>query len=119
MNWYLDVLKKYAVFNGRARRTEFWMFTLFNLIASFVVYFIGRVIGFPLLSSLYSLAVLLPTIAVSARRLHDTGRTGWLTLLWLIPCIGWIVLLVFWIGDSQPGDNEHGPNPKLVAGPAV
>ncbi|MFJ5221016.1 DUF805 domain-containing protein [Streptomyces sp. NPDC088354] len=119
MNWYLDVLKKYAVFNGRARRTEFWMFALFNLIIYIVLLFIGRAIDFALLPGLYGLAVLLPSIAVSVRRLHDTGRTGWLYLLGLIPCIGGIVLLVFFCGDSQPGDNQYGTNPKLVAGPAV
>lgn len=119
MNWYLDVLKKYADFNGRARRTEFWMFALFNLIAYIVLALIGRVIGFSALPLLYGLAVLLPSLAVAVRRLHDTGRSGWMILLGLIPCIGGIVLLVFYCGDSQPGDNEHGTNPKLVAGPAV
>ncbi|MFD3457663.1 DUF805 domain-containing protein [Streptomyces sp. NPDC058691] len=119
MHWYIDVLKKYAVFEGRARRTEYWMFTLFNVIIYIVLLLVGRAIDFTLLPALYGLAVLLPTIGVGVRRLHDTGRSGWLYLLGLIPCIGGIILLVFFCGDSQPGDNEFGVNPKLEERPAV
>ena len=108
MNWYLDVLKKYTVFTGRARRQEFWMFALINFIISFVLSFIGP------LGYLYSLAVLIPCLAVGARRLHDTGRSGWWQLLALIPLIGAIVLIVFAAQDSQPGENQFGPNPKSV-----
>ncbi len=108
MNWYLDVLKKYAEFNGRARRQEFWMFALINFGISVVLSFIGP------LGYLYSLAVLVPCLAVGARRLHDTGRSGWLQLLLLIPLLGPIVLIVFAAQDSQPGENKFGPNPKSV-----
>ena len=117
MNWYLDVLKKYTVFEGRAHRTEFWMFALFNFLISIGLSIIDNVIGTAttsggLLSGLYSLAVLIPALAVGARRLHDTGRSGWWQLIGLLPCVGWIVLIIFYVQDSQPGANQYGPNPK-------
>ncbi len=113
MNWYLGVLKKYAEFSGRARRTEYWMFVLFNLIISAVIGVIDRsVLGSNALGIIYSLAVLIPSLAVSVRRLHDTGRSGWWLLIGLVPILGWIVLLVFAVQDSQPGANQYGPNPK-------
>jgi uncharacterized membrane protein YhaH (DUF805 family) len=113
MNWYLDVLKKYAVFSGRARRTEYWMFLLVNLVIAFVLGIIEVMIGTGgILAAIYSLAVLIPSIAVTVRRLHDTGRAGWWILIVLIPAIGAIVLLIFMVLDSQAGSNEYGPNPK-------
>jgi uncharacterized membrane protein YhaH (DUF805 family) len=113
MNWYVDVLKKYATFDGRARRKEYWMFFLFNLIISLALAFIEGIFGGPgVLGVLYSLAVLVPSIAVTVRRLHDTGRSGWWILISLVPVIGWIVLLVFMLTDSHPGSNQYGPNPK-------
>ena len=112
MNWYLEVLKKYAEFDGRARRTEYWMFALINIIVSLVLTFLlGRVLG-GVIPALYSLAVLLPAIGVSIRRLHDTGRTGWWLLIGLVPVIGGLVLLVFMVLDSDPGENQYGPSPK-------
>ena len=113
MNWYLAVLKKYAVFNGRAQRKEYWLFFLFNIIIAFVLGFIDGLIGSQgVLGLLYSLAVLIPSIAVSIRRLHDTERSGWWLLIGLIPLIGAIVLLVFMVQDSKPGQNQYGANPK-------
>jgi len=118
MNWYLDVLKKYVVFSGRARRKEYWMFVLFNIIISIVLGFIDGMMGtgghsgIGLLAGIYTLAVLLPSIAVAVRRLHDTGRTGWWLLIAFVPLIGALVLLVFMVLDSQPGTNAYGPNPK-------
>lgn len=119
MDWYLGVLKQYAVFKGRARRKEYWFFILFNLIASLLLTVVDVMtgsldaeLGMGLLSGLYSLAVLIPSLAVTVRRLHDTGRTGWWLLIGLIPLIGAVVLLVFMLLDSQPGDNEYGANPK-------
>jgi len=119
MNWYLGVLKKYADFGGRARRTEYWMFTLFNVIISAVLGFIDGAMGhhaaagsIGILSGIYLLAVLLPSIAVSVRRLHDTSRSGWWLLIAFVPIIGGLVLLVFMVLDSTPGANEYGPNPK-------
>ena len=113
MNWYLEVLKKYAVFSGRARRQEYWMFVLFNFIIAIVLGIIEGIIGIPgILSTLYMLAVLLPSIAVSVRRLHDTDRTGWWLLIGFVPVIGFIVLLIFMVMDSTAGENQYGPNPK-------
>ena len=113
MKWYLEVLKKYGVFSGRARRTEFWMFTLINIIIIVVLLVIEGLIGSPgIVYLIYSLAVLIPCIAVTVRRLHDTGRNGWWILISLIPLIGAIVLLVFTVQDSKPGENQYGPNPK-------
>jgi uncharacterized membrane protein YhaH (DUF805 family) len=115
MNWYLEVLKKYAVFSGRARRKEYWYFVLFNLIIVIILSIIDQVIGSAVLSTIYSLGVLIPSIAVAIRRLHDTNRTGWWLLIWLIPIIGWIVFIIFMVLDSQKGENQYGPNPKGVA----
>ena len=114
MSWYLLVLKKYAVFSGRARRKEIWYFILFDAIFAFVLGFIDSLIGIYVLSSLYSLAVLLPSLGVSIRRLHDTGRTGWWIFIGLIPLIGAIILLVFFVTDSQPETNQYGPSPKTA-----
>lgn len=114
MYWYLEVLKKYAVFSGRARRREYWMFFLVNFIVGLVLAVIGRVLDLEILQYLYSLAVLLPGLGVSVRRLHDTGRSGWWLLIALVPLIGAIVLLVFLVSDSQPDTNQYGPNPKTA-----
>jgi uncharacterized membrane protein YhaH (DUF805 family) len=108
MKWYLAVLKKYAEFKGRAGREEFWMFVLISFIASLILSFIRP------LWLIYNLAVLVPSIAVCTRRLHDTGRSGWFQLLALIPLVGPIIVLVLAAQDSQPGDNQYGPNPKSV-----
>ena len=112
------VLEKYADFNGRARRSEFWWFALFSAILGAItstidnqVFHTDRV---DFLSTIVSLALLLPSLAVGARRLHDTGRSGWLQLLALIPIVGIIILIVWWAKDSTPGANEHGPSPKAV-----
>jgi uncharacterized membrane protein YhaH (DUF805 family) len=113
--------QKYADFNGRARRSEFWFFILFTVIVGFVATVIDAIIhtsstfgGRGLVSTIAQLALLLPQLAVGARRLHDTDKTGWWQLLY-ITVIGIIVLIIFWVQDSK-GDNKHGPNPKGVAG---
>ena len=115
MNWYFEVLKKYAVFDGRAHRTEFWLFFLFSFIISF---FLGVIVGLVgslwFITTLYALAVLIPGLAVSARRLHDTNRSGWWILTGLVPILGWIALLIFYVEDSRPGANQYGPNPKGI-----
>lgn len=119
MNWYLDVLKKYAVFSGRARRKEYWFFALFNVIATIILAFVDSALGtfnmetgVGILGMIYALAVLLPAIGVAIRRLHDTGRSGWWLLLAFLPLIGAIVLIIFFVMDSSPGENEYGTNPK-------
>jgi uncharacterized membrane protein YhaH (DUF805 family) len=115
-NWYLDVLKnKYAQFEGRAHREEFWMFFLVNFLVNVGLGIVGKIIGLPILQVLYGLAVLVPGLAVGARRLHDTNKSGWLQLLLLIPLIGLIILIVFWAQDSDPAQNQYGANPKGAA----
>ena len=115
MNWYLEVLKKYAVFGGRAQRAEYWYFFLFNLIITTVLGFADGVLGtVGMLGLIYSLGVLLPGIAVTVRRLHDTSRSGWWILIAIVPIIGVIVLLVFMVQDSQKGENDYGANPKAA-----
>jgi uncharacterized membrane protein YhaH (DUF805 family) len=119
MNWYLEALRKYAVFSRRARRKEYWYFVLFNIIVAVILAFIDMAtgsfspeLGLGLLGGLYALAVLIPGLAVGVRRLHDTGRSGWWLLILLVPIIGPIVFLVFTVLDSTPGQNQYGPNPK-------
>ena len=112
MKWYIECWKKYVEFSGRARRQEYWMFVLFNVIVSLAVGLVAGLLRVPTLGSIYSLAVLLPGLAVTARRLHDTNRSGWMQLISLIPIVGWIIVLVFLCQDSTPGDNRFGPNPK-------
>ncbi len=120
MNWYIQVLKKYWVLSGRARRKEYWYFVLFNTIIAFVLGFIDGFAGIAtdsglgVLGGIYSLAVLLPGIGVSIRRLHDTGRSGKSLFIGLIPIIGAIIIIIFMVGDSQEGTNQYGPSPKLV-----
>jgi len=115
MDWYLKVLKQYADFNGRARRTEFWMFVLFNFIITMILTFIDSLIGTDfILSGLYGLFILIPGLAVAVRRLHDIGKSGWWIFIQLIPLIGSIWLIVLWAQDSEPVTNEYGPNPKTV-----
>ena len=130
MQWYTEVLKKYVVFSGRARRKEFWMFYLFSIIISVILNIIDSLIGTTsggagLLTSIYGLLVLLPTLAVIVRRLHDTNRSGLWILIGLIPIIGTIVLIVFLATEGNAGDNQYGPDPKAAerfgagsAGPA-
>jgi uncharacterized membrane protein YhaH (DUF805 family) len=109
MNWinlYLGVLKNYATFQGRAQRKDYWVFTLISTIVSIALIVIGALSGVKdLLSNIYGLAVLIPSIAAGVRRLHDTNRSGW----WLLVPI---VNLVFLVQDSQPGENRFGQNPK-------
>ncbi|MFI5963813.1 DUF805 domain-containing protein [Streptomyces asoensis] len=114
MHWYVDVLKKYAVFGGRARRQEYWMFTLFSVIISIVIAIIDSVIGSSILGILYTLAVLLPSLGVAVRRLHDTDRSGWWILIGLIPLVGAIILIVFLATEGKQEPNQYGPNPKLA-----
>lgn len=123
LNYYLEVLQKYAVFDGRARRAEFWWFTLINWVISVVLQIFDNAIGTGgIIGGLYGLAVLLPSIGVAIRRLHDTDRSGWWLLLIFIPVIGWIALLYFYVQDGKPEPNQYGPSPKynqLMAPPPM
>jgi uncharacterized membrane protein YhaH (DUF805 family) len=114
MEWYLKVLKNYVGFTGRARRKEYWMFALISGIIGLALRAVDYIVGAPVFTWIYALAILLPGLAVVVRRLHDTGRSGWWYLIILIPVVGGIVLLVFTCLDSE-GDNKYGPNPKAVA----
>jgi uncharacterized membrane protein YhaH (DUF805 family) len=113
MEWYLKVLRKYMTFFGRACREEYWSFVLFQIIITLVIGIIDLLLkdAYMLLSLVYYLVTLIPTIAVSVRRLHDVGRSGWWLLLNIIPFCG-IILLIFFLSDSQPHTNAYGPSPK-------
>lgn len=116
-------LNKYATFNGRARRSEYWWFALFTVLVSIVASILDAILGTGyggsstsgVINTIASLALLLPGIAVGIRRLHDTSRVGWWILIGLIPIVGWIILIVFYVQDSHP-DNQYGPSPKDYAG---
>lgn len=121
MNWYLKCWKQYADFSGRARRKEYWIFSLINYIIIFFLYILQIVmiestlwLIFPIIFFLYAVAVLLPGLAVSIRRLHDIGKSGWWYLIYLIPIIGAIWLTVLMCLDSEPGENQWGENPKEI-----
>jgi uncharacterized membrane protein YhaH (DUF805 family) len=109
MNEYLDALRAYATFTGRATRKQFWMFVLVNVIISVVLNILASMLGswVGVISFLYSLAVLVPSIAISVRRLHDTDRSGWWLLIALVPFVGAIVLLVFYIMKGTEGPNQY------------
>ena len=123
MNWWITCMKKYVDFSGRARRTEYWMFALFNIIFAIVAFVLDNVLGlasedtggYGLLYVLFSLAIILPTWAVTVRRLHDVGKSGWWIFISLIPFIGGIWLFALTVTDSQSGDNDYGANPKLLS----
>jgi uncharacterized membrane protein YhaH (DUF805 family) len=130
MNWYIDVLKKYAQFDGRARRKEYWMFALFNLLIEMAFLLVVGLAAATMSHSdnpgsallvlipfyLYGFAIIVPALAVTIRRLHDTGKSGWFVLLGFVPIVGGIIVLVFMCQDSQAGPNEFGPNPKGMQG---
>lgn len=115
-----SVYSNYANFNGRARRSEYWFYVLFYVIAYTVLFTVETAIGgFGLLAGLFALANIIPMLAAGVRRLHDTGKSGWWILIGLVPLVGFIVLLIFYVKDSDPGTNAYGPNPKGVAGDAT
>jgi uncharacterized membrane protein YhaH (DUF805 family) len=129
IDWVLEVFSKYAVFSGRARRKEYWYWYLFNFIVSIFIAVVSVVINLPngtetdnglgwfglfinLVAIVYSLGTFIPNLAVTVRRLHDTNRSGWWYFISMVPFIGGIILLIYLIEDSSPGDNQYGPNPK-------
>ncbi len=114
MYWFTKCLSQYADFSGRARRKEYWMFTLVNIIFSLVATLLDTLIGsqFPIFSGIYSLVIFIPSLAVIVRRLHDVGKSGWMYFIILIPIVGFIWLLVLLCTDSMPESNEWGDNPK-------
>ena len=128
IEYYKAALSKYADFTGRSRRSEFWFFALGNIIIMMLLYIplIGSIMAsdggdpgvgsflFTALIGIFALAIIIPSLAVAVRRLHDTGKSGWFYLLNFVP-FGGIVLLVFYCQDSEPGANKWGPNPKTGA----
>jgi uncharacterized membrane protein YhaH (DUF805 family) len=120
MNWWLEALKKYAVFRGRARRKEYWFFGLFNLIIAIVAMILDKALGITFqgqimgpIDLVFRLAMLIPSLAVLVRRLHDVGKSGWFFFIILLPIAGPIWLLVLMCRDSMSGENQYGPNPKM------
>jgi uncharacterized membrane protein YhaH (DUF805 family) len=118
MNWYLNVMKNhYADFKSRARRQEYWMFNLVNLIIYAVLLFLGVATESDLMAVvliLYYIAILVPSLSITVRRLHDIGKSGWMFLINFVPFVGGIILLIFLCLDSEPHDNQYGPNPKNI-----
>ena len=129
IDWVLEVFSKYAVFNGRARRKEYWYWYLFNYLISIFFAVISFAIIPPygtdtdkgigwfaifiyVLVIIYSLGVFIPNLAVTVRRLHDTNRSGWSYFISMVPVIGGILLFIYLVEDSMPGENQYGPNPK-------
>lgn len=112
MNYYKMAFQRFSDFSGRSRRSEFWYFVLFNMLASGVAFALDMILGVPILYSLYMLIALVPGLAVSVRRLHDIGKSGWWILIGLVPVAGVIILIIFYATDSQPGTNQWGNNPK-------
>lgn len=129
MNYYKVALSKYAVFTGRSQRAEYWFFTFYTLAINMIFGLVQFVILtneggtmsseyslISTLSTLFTLAMIIPGLAVAIRRLHDIGKSGWWVLIAFVPLIGVLVLLLFFIRDSQEGSNVYGENPKGVGG---
>lgn len=118
MNWYIHVLKNCFYFSGRARRKEYWMFMLFNIIFSIVAMIMDSILfgqsGGGILYGIYTLILLVPTIAVGIRRLHDVGKSGWWLLIGLIPVLGGLLLLYWAVKDGERGTNHWGPSAKYA-----
>lgn len=123
MNWYLEVIHNYIGFSGRARRIEYWMFIVVNMVFTFVLGAIDRMIGWRLvgdsgvLTTLYGVFIFLPWWAVQFRRLHDTDRSAWWLLLIIIPVVGWIIIILFNCQRGTLGENRYGPDPLQAPPP--
>ena len=123
MDWYLKVLKNYVGFRGRARRKEYWMFSLFNFVIAFCIGFVESLLAMGSesmlgpASLLFAVAVTIPGIAVMVRRLHDTDRSGWWFWVALVPVLGTLALLYFMLQEGTKGSNQYGSDPKNPVGP--
>lgn len=128
MQWFLNALRRYADFTGRARRTDFWMFVLFAVLGGVILAIVDSGLGLTyatdggtrflpylggsgVLGTLYSLALVVPALAVCARRLHDTGKSGWWQVIWVVPVIGAVALIVLCATDGHRGPNRYGAEP--------
>jgi uncharacterized membrane protein YhaH (DUF805 family) len=125
MQWFSLALSRYADFSGRSRRAEYWFFALISTLILVVLSLVDYAMGWVylvdglengVLRTIALFALLVPSLSVGARRLHDTGRSGWWQLLMLLPVVGFIVLVFFWVRDGQAGQNLYGNNPKLASG---
>lgn len=114
MDYFVDAFRQYANFSGRATRQQYWMYVLIYVVIALVLSVIDSLIGIGLLGLIFSLIMLVPSISIATRRLHDIGRSGWWQLLWIIPLIGWLVLLVFFVTDSTD-DNPYGARSGLTS----
>ena len=114
MNWYLAVLKNYFGFSGRARRSEYWYFILFNFLITIALAIIDSFVDPQqnIITVIYIIALIIPGLAVAFRRLHDTDRSAWWILIGLVPLVGAIILIVFYCQEGTKGDNRFGPDPK-------
>ena len=118
--YFKKCFRQYADFKGRARRAEYWYFVLYTWLISIAVSLVDMLTlgvgedGMGLLGAIFSLVIFIPSLAASVRRIHDTGRSGWVLLLSFIPVIGWILVIVYSCQDSQPGSNKWGANPKEI-----
>ena len=110
----IKALQPYFNFEGRARRSEYWWFVLANFCASIVLSFLGNLINFPWLTTILSLALLIPSLGLTARRLHDIGKSGWMMLISIIPIVGAILLIIWCAKDGDPQPNQYGPSTKYV-----
>jgi uncharacterized membrane protein YhaH (DUF805 family) len=122
MNWWITCMQKYADFSGRARRTEYWMFSLFSFIFAIVAIVLDNVlgtavedVGYGLFYMVFGLAITIPSLAVLVRRLHDVGKSGWWMFISIIPLIGGIWLFILTVTEGDSGRNEYGENPKLLS----
>ena len=115
MDWFIDcITKNYVNFSGRARRKEYWMYILFTIIVTFFIVMLDISLGLDsIVTTIYALAIIFPTLAVSVRRLHDINKSGWWLLLKLVP-FGGIILLIFFLMDSTSGFNQYGQYPKKL-----
>jgi uncharacterized membrane protein YhaH (DUF805 family) len=117
INWFMKVVTQhYFDFNGRARRAEFWWYVLVNIIIAIILNVIGSILHLgQLLGGLYNLAVLLPSLGVGVRRLHDINRSGWWLLIAFVPIVGAILLIYWYAQPGTSGANTYGPDPKAAA----
>ena len=124
MAWYLLAWQRATDFSGRSRRTEYWMFQLFNVLVGLALGLVAFAVGatsseqdglkvFTICVGIFGLVSFIPALSITIRRLHDTGRSGWWYLIAFVPLIGVLILFVFTLLDSDPDRNEYGPNPKV------
>lgn len=114
MNWYVQALKKYLDFGGRARRKEYWMFVLFNILITVILGILAALINVPIISVIYSLAIIIPSLAVTVRRLHDIDKSGFWIFIDFVPIIGGIWLLILLCTEGSSVANQYGVDPKMA-----